>query len=311
MPHLGEILSIVCALLWATAVMFFRVSMRRAVEPFALNIFKNLVALVCLLLTLPFISGVFEGIGLQELLVLSVSGILGITMADTLFLSALHRLGASRNAILDCLYSPFVIVLSVIALGERILPWQGVGFAMVLVGVLVTVFDPVVKTQQLPDGSLETVMDDDVATRRNRLLGMGQGALSMFLMALGIVLAKPVLETTSTVGAATIRIAVSLVAAVVWLGLKGRLRTCANGFTRELPYGTMAIGGFLGTYLALIVWMAGYKYTTASTAAVLNQTSVFFIIFMAGYVLKESISARRVVGAIIGFAGVAVIFLTG
>lgn len=300
LPYLGEILSLVCALLWAGAVIFFRLSLREAIDPFSLNLFKNTVALAMFLLTIPFLPAPWEGLGGAEWLLLGLSGILGITVADTLFLAALHRLGAARNAILDCLYSPFVIVLSVFFLEENLVWSQLAGFFLVLSGVLLSVWPPAQAGD--PGGRLP---------RRDLWLGLAQGTFSMFLMAVGIILTKPVVEQTSPFGVATVRIAVALLSSVVWLFLMRRWKSTWRAFHARLPYGKMVMGGMLGTYLALVIWIAGYKYTSASVAAVLNQTSVFFIILGAGWFLRETLTWRQYVGAILGFSGVLLIFSLG
>jgi drug/metabolite transporter (DMT)-like permease len=66
---------------------------------------------------------------------------------------------------------------------------------------------------------------------------------------------------------------------------------------------------FLGSYLALILWIIGFQQTKASTASVLNQSSVLFTLVFAAWILKEPMGRRKWIGASLGFAGVAVIFL--
>lgn len=52
---------------------------------------------------------------------------IGIGLADTLYFRALNRLGAGRMGIVGNFYSPFVLVLSFVFLGERLSALQGVG----------------------------------------------------------------------------------------------------------------------------------------------------------------------------------------
>jgi drug/metabolite transporter (DMT)-like permease len=60
---------------------------------------------------------------------------------------------------------------------------------------------------------------------------------------------------------------------------------------------------FLGAYLAMILWLAGMKFTMASIAAALNQTSNIFIFIFAAIFLKEPITPRRTAGIVLGVAG--------
>jgi drug/metabolite transporter (DMT)-like permease len=65
----------------------------------------------------------------------------------------------------------------------------------------------------------------------------------------------------------------------------------------------------LGTYLAMIFWVAGFKYTHASVAAVLNQTSVVFACVLAALFLKERFGPRQIAAIALALTGVVVITL--
>jgi drug/metabolite transporter (DMT)-like permease len=62
----------------------------------------------------------------------------------------------------------------------------------------------------------------------------------------------------------------------------------------------------LGSYLAMMFWLAGFKYTDASVASVLNETSNIFVIIMAWLFLKEELKPRKILGMVIAFTGVVV-----
>ena len=49
----------------------------------------------------------------------------------------------------------------------------------------------------------------------------------------------------------------------------------------------------LGTFLSVIFWLLGYKYTLAGRAAIYNQLSTIFIIIMAAIFLKEAMTRRK------------------
>src|SRR6185503_13286837 len=106
---MGQLLAILTALIWASAVILFKKSVVQ-VTPLALNVFKNSVALVLLIVTvLVFGQTDLRGIAPRHLLLMLASGVIGIGVSDTLLFMTLRRMGASRTALIDCLYSPFVI----------------------------------------------------------------------------------------------------------------------------------------------------------------------------------------------------------
>ena len=105
--------------------------------PLPLNLPKNLLVLGMLLLSVlaprtPLPHPDALGVGVTLL-----SGLLGMAAADSLYFAALNKLGAGRAGIPGNLYSPFVIVLSVLFPGETMRPLQWLGFVMVSAGVLV------------------------------------------------------------------------------------------------------------------------------------------------------------------------------
>jgi len=71
---------------------------------------------------------------------------------------------------------------------------------------------------------------------------------------------------------------------------------------------SIVIASVLGTYLAMLFWLGGFKYANASVASVLNETANMFIVLMAWLFLKEKLTRRKVVGALLTFFGV-VLFL--
>jgi drug/metabolite transporter (DMT)-like permease len=67
---------------------------------------------------------------------------------------------------------------------------------------------------------------------------------------------------------------------------------------------TLAPAAFLGSYLAMLMWLGGFKWASTSVAALLNQTSSIFTIVLARLILKEPITQRRALGAALALAGV-------
>ena len=54
----------------------------------------------------------------------------------------------------------------------------------------------------------------------------------------------------------------------------------------------------------MLVWLAGYKYTHASVAAVLNETATLFIVLLAVVFLHERVGPRQVTGIALALGGV-------
>jgi drug/metabolite transporter (DMT)-like permease len=135
LSNYGETLALATAIFWAIAVILFKKS-GETVGPLGLNLFKNTLTLLLIPPTmLVFGQTLFRSASLNDYALLILSGVLGIGIADTLFFKSLNLLGAARSAIVDCLYSPVIIALSVIWLGERLTVAQAIG-ALVIVSAV-------------------------------------------------------------------------------------------------------------------------------------------------------------------------------
>ena len=133
---LGEILSIGSAACWAAGVILYR-QLGEMLPPLTLNFLKNMLVLTMLL---PVIGWLYAAhppqMGLAQIALCLLSGLLGLAIADTLYFGALNAVGAGRMGVIGNFYSPFVLTLSFAFLGERLNLLQGVGFVLVSAGVL-------------------------------------------------------------------------------------------------------------------------------------------------------------------------------
>jgi drug/metabolite transporter (DMT)-like permease len=309
MNHLlGQSASLLAALAWACALVLFKRSGER-VSPIALNLFKNAIGIGLLAITLAALFAIDMGRGLPggeyqpglvfrlspyEYAILAVSGIIGIALADTVFFYALNLIGVGLVSIVDCCYSPGVLLFAWLMLGETLSVYHYVGGALILTGILIA------SGHKPPPGR----------TRGQILLGMLLAMLAITSMGFGIVLAKPVLQQVPVIWATTVRLVAgtaALIAVVAFLpggAEHWKVFKPARVWRMAIP------AAFLGTYLSLIAWIAGFKYTYASVAAVLNQTSVIFALILATVFLKEPFGTWKFVAGELALTGVAVVTAT-
>ena len=75
------------------------------------------------------------------------------------------------------------------------------------------------------------------------------------------------------------------------------------------PWPTIIFASLMGSYVSMILWLAGYKLTQASIASVLNETASAFIVLFAWFFLNEPLNPRKLIGVCLAFAGVSIIVL--
>jgi drug/metabolite transporter (DMT)-like permease len=277
-PHaLGLFCSLSTALCWAIAVILFKKSGDR-MGPLPLNVFKNVFALALMLLTL-FVLGVSEAPrNPYHLAALFVSGAAGIGIADTLLFYGLNQIGASRQAIIDALYSPIVVLLSFVLLGEVLGVRAALGGLLILSAVVL--------------GAVPTSTRAPVENERV-VRGTLASALAILLMALSIVAVKPVLAHYDVLFATSVRLAGgTFILAVYTVVSRERRRNVMRAFTPSRTWRYALPGAFMGTYLSVLLWIGSFKYAPANIAALLNQTSTIFIIVLATVFLREPLTKR-------------------
>ncbi|GMV43905.1 MAG: hypothetical protein AMXMBFR64_56210 [Myxococcales bacterium] len=294
---LGELLSLGCALTWATGVILFKRS--EAVSPASINLYKNTVTLGLLGVTM-LVAGITVDTGRssEDWARLIVSGVLGIAIADTMFFTALRRIGPGLLAITGCVYAPLVVLFSTWLLGESI----GMAF---LAGAALVVLGVALATWQRPG----TPSPASALPRRAQLRAVGIALLAECFMAFGIVIAKPALERSNLVEVTTIRLLAGTAALLLMLAPLPNGRVLLRIFRPQPVWRTLLPATFLGTYVSMILWLGGMKYTTASVSSILSQMSVIFTLLLAHVFLGESLSQRRIVGGGAALLGTAVILL--
>lgn len=285
--------ALVTAMTWSIAVILFKRS-GETVHPLALNLFKNLLGAVLILFTMIAIGQpivIDKPFSLYVIMV--AAGALGIGISDTLFFMSLNRLGAGLSAIVDCMYSPSIIFFSIILLGESLNAQQVIGVLLIISAVL-TATNPAA-TQGIE--------------RKQLILGVIFGVSAMVTMAISIVYIKPMLDTVSVLWAMEFRLLGGVLMLMVLFPLHPNGKKAWASFKDVRGWKFMVPGAFFGTYLALILWLLGMKYTQASTASILNQTSNIFIFILAALILKEPLNLPRIIGILLGVSGVVLVFL--
>jgi drug/metabolite transporter (DMT)-like permease len=292
-PYFGETLALTTALVWSVAVILFKKSGETA-SPLGLNLFKNTMTLLLMPPTMLLLGQeLFRPAPLNDYMLLTFSGVLGIGIADTLFFKSLNLLGAARSAIVDCLYSPVIILLSIFWLDERISVAQAIGALMIISAVFAI-------------GREKGLVQ---ITRQQLIAGILLGVVSMLAMGIGIVMIKPVLERSPVLWAIEVRLAGAAVSLFIILGLYRRRKAVLQSIMEIKGWKYMIPGSFLGTYIALMFWIGGMKYAPASIASALNQTSNIFIFIFAAIFLKEKITCYKLVGIALAVIGVFLIML--
>lgn len=289
---LGKGMALTCALFWAVAVILFKRS-GETIPPDLLNLFKSIITSFLFLPVLLLVPVTSSGapISQYELFLIVASGVVGIVIADTLFFSALNKLGAGTTAIVDCAYSPFVIGFSCLILGTSLKMPEIIGSMLVICAVLVSGTD----------------FTDFKGEKQKLFMGLLLGVSSMACMAMSIIIMKPLLHTVSIWWIAGLRFMASAVILAGLVLVQHKWSRFISLFRTKKSWRLVFPASVLGNFIAVTMWVAAFKYTDMHSAAILNQTSTIFIVILASLILKESFTRRKFCATVMAFLGVVVV----
>lgn len=324
--YAGEGAALLAAFLWAAAtLMFGRLGLR--LSPLVLNIVKGVCAIAMMILTL---SIQFAAVGwprlpLNSIVLLIVSGALGIGLGDTAYFSAINALGARRALLLETLAPPIAAVLAWVFLAEQLPLTAVAGIVITLLGVAWVI------SERVPG-----------KTKQTTKAGIRVALLATFCQAAGAVLSRAALADTvvSPLWSSVIR----LFSGLIFMGILALVRSeylepaftaaASASDTTSAPsenqqrqdvnsqkitrarwqrvvttlrspqlIASVAAASFFATYLGIWLQQVSLKYTETGIAQALLATSPLFVLPMA-VLLGEKLSWRAILGVAISLGGV-------
>lgn len=294
-PYAGEVCALLAPLCWSVAILLYRRSTDLA-SPMAMTLFKNCFAVLLLTVTL---VGLGQGLPTDrsalDWLRLAVSGVLGLAVADMALFEALRRIGAARIALVDTIYAPTVVALSVVFLDEALTVGLVAGGALVVAGVAVANARP----DERPD-----------ADGGSPLVGTLFGLVAIGGNAVGVILAKPVLEGSDLVEVTLTRLVAGVLGQLAFVAVRGGAADAFGAMRPSRVWWTLAPAAFVGTYLSLLFWLGGFKWANASVAAVLNQMATVYVLVLAWVFLGETLTTRQVTGGVLAIGGALFVVLS-
>ena len=296
---MGEIAALSASVLWAFASLVFA-QLGQKTAPLVMNGLKCVIALALMWISLL----AFEQIPWPELthaalFYLVISGFIGLTIGDTAYFNALVRLGPRRALVFTALTPPVTALMAVPALGEPITLTMGIGMALTMGGVVWVILERAPVQDDEPHQGLT----------KAEWLGVAFALVGVLCQSSGNVLTKMGGETSSALAVSVVRLAAGTLGLGVIIGLTGRLAEVAAPFRDRRTTILLLVATFAGTYLGIWLLNAGLKYTFVGIAATLSSTSPIWILPLAYFILKERITPRAVLGAVIAVVGVGVLFL--
>jgi len=199
----------------------------------------------------------------HHVMMLAVSSVLGIMVADSCFYAALARLGPRRTAVLYASWSAFAAVLGYLTLGETLSLVKIIGLGCIVVGVWLAILF------RQPGGLAEE-------THGSLRAGIVFGLLAALFAAAAVLIARPVMAAGLDPASAT-----AMRAAIGLAGLL--LMSCLPGFRRAMPKDRTvvmrsALSGVLGMGVGMTLVLFALTSRPVGIVSSLSSTTPVMIL---------------------------------
>lgn len=271
---------------WAFGTVVFE-RIGKVVPSVGITILKGTASIILMLLLICFTGGL-QTIGMREFSFLSLSGIIGIAVGDTLFFISLQDLGAKTQVVFFLLGQILTMALSFMVLGELLSIGQYIGTAILLIGIVVVVWG---KQENHP----------------NKIRGIFCGLLSMLCFSVSAIMVKVAISDVNVITATFYRM---LFGTIFTLGI-GVAAKQVNLWIKPMKDARISILFFFNvvviTFGGFLLSMVAIKYITVSLASILGTMEPVFVLFLAFFINKEHIRWRELLGTFITVIGLCLI----
>jgi drug/metabolite transporter (DMT)-like permease len=253
-------------------------------------------AVIILFITI-LLAGINFEISNNQILNLSISGIVGLVLGDSFLFKAFTMIGTRLSMLLMSLTPAMSAIMAYFFLNERI-PFLGIfGMIITLIGIILVVFDK---------------KENGESPHPQMGRGILYGILGALGQAIGMIFAKFAFEESNMNGflATFIRL---FSATILILPVSILLRRYKNPFklySEDRKGLFLTLGGtFFGPFLGITLSLVSIANTSVGIASTLMSTVPVIMLPIGKFIFKDKITTKGVIGAVIAVAGIAILFL--
>jgi len=292
----GELFALLAAFLWAFSSVLFS-DLGKSIKPVELNLIKGIGAILLLTATSLLLKETVGSLSLEVIVLLFISGAIGIGFGDTMYFEAINYIGPKRSLLISTIAPIITALLALVFLGEQIAPLAWMGVVVTTLGVTWVVM-------QMRSG--------DKAEKRINSKGLIYAFLFALAQAIGAVISRWALTETSIspLQSAVVRLFAGIAFLFVWIAIRriklGEWTRAGNESTKTWRIVLTVV--VLGAYFPLWLQQLAFKNTAVGIAQTLLTTSPLFILPMTA-LRRDKASCKEILGVFIAVAGIAILFL--
>lgn len=294
--HLGEIYSFITAVCWTFTAISFELAGRK-IGSLSVNYLRLIIGFILISIFTTFSRGMILPIDAtaSTWTWLSVSGLIGFVIGDLFLFQAYLEIGSRISMLIMALVPPITALLGFITMREMISLSDLLGMFITILGIFIVVL------VRNPEGNNFKLSRSIKGIVYAFIGALGQ-SFGLILSKIGMGSYNPFAATQIRIIAGTIGFTVVFIFMKRWDKLKEAVKN--REATKYLLIGSL-FGPFLGVSFSLLA----VQYTTTGVSSTITSIIPVLIIPLSIYVLKEKVSLKEIIGAVISVIGVSILFV--
>jgi DME family drug/metabolite transporter len=298
---IGEFAALGAAITWAVAPIMYKQALS-GVSPVSANIVRcatNAAFLVVVLVALG-LTGVLASLPAWVVVVVVVSGLVGLGVGDTLYMFALKSIGVARAVPLATSYPLFSLLWATFLLGQPVTASAVIGTFIILGGIWLLSREKV-ESKFHVHGKVELT---GVAVS---LLAAVAWSVSITMMDFAVTMPGVVSGLAANYAVVTVRIAGMALVLLALAPLLDRDRGFLKLSWRAIVL--LCVGGLVANGLGWVLMNYSFLNIAESQAVPISSTTPLFSMLAGFAFFREKLTRANTLGAILVVAGVVLIFI--
>lgn len=294
--HLGEFAALLTAFCWtATALAFESASLK--VGSIAVNLIRLLLAFIFLSIFSYFTRGYLlpTDATSNAWIWLSISGIIGFVIGDLFLFESYTIIGSRIAMLIMTTVPPITAILSWAMLGETLSLFN-------LFGMLLTI-----------SGISLVILNREKGNKSIKIKHSIKGLLFAFIgsigQSIGLVFSKIGMGSYNAFAATQIRVIIGIIGFSILITMWKKWNNVGAAVININAMKRIGIGSIFGPFLGVSLSLYAVQHTHAGIASTIMSIVPVLIIPPAVFIMKQKVTIKEIIGAIISVIGVALFFI--
>lgn len=294
--HLGELAALVTAVCWTITAVAFESAGKR-IGSLSVNFIRLIIAFFLIGIYTLISRGMFlpfDASG-SNWLWLFISGLIGFVIGDLFLFEAYVEIGSRISLLIMSSSPPITALAGFLILGERLTFLHIIAIFVTMGGIALVIL--------VKGGKNNKVQFS------HPIKGIIFALIGSLGQAFGLISGKIGMGNYDPFAATQIRIIAAIIGFILVISFKKEWRKVFVSFKDYKAIGYTSIGAFFGPFIGVSFSLLAVKYISTGIVSTITSISPILIIPVSIIFLKEKVTLKEVMGALISIIGVALLFI--